>query len=130
MDAVALFPRYVLWHYSRAFLDVTRVFSNIVWFLWHLFSIPELLLNLFSPFERLDEKPKTFMPKDIAEAAVVSLLMRVVGALVRLPIILFGLAAILFAVALWVLAYILWIFLPIISPFLIAYGVMMFVGLL
>lgn len=129
MNIPAMVSSWFIWHYVYAWADITRVFTNLAWFSWRLFSVPELLANLFSPFERLDEKPKSNMPDKIAEAILVSLIMRVVGAIIRIPIIVLGMLATLFVLVLWIIAYALWLVLPFLALGSIFYGVLKVFGI-
>ncbi len=129
MDVLTVASSWFVWHYVYAWADITRVFTNLTWFSWRLFSVPELLANLFSPFERLDEKPKSKMPDKIAEAVMVSLIMRLVGAVIRIPIIVLGLLATAFVLILWITAYVIWLVLPVLAVGSIFYGTIKIFGM-
>lgn len=88
---VGLCYNYVVWHYSRAVVDLFRNWSNMVWFVFTFFSLPLLFRTLFAPFRRLDEGyEKGFNPEQWAGTFIVNTLMRFVGACVRLFVIVLG----------------------------------------
>lgn len=122
MDAISFLSRYFAWHYLFAWKDITRVYTNCAWAWWRLFSVPELVTHLFTPFERLGERPKSMMPGDVAGAALVTFLMSLVGACVRLPLITLGLLGECALVVLWVGTYVVWLAVPILSIALIVVG--------
>jgi hypothetical protein len=129
MNVAAFIGKYAAWHYSVAFSDGARVGLNFTWFFWRVFSVPELVLNLFTPFERLEEKPRlvgTF--EQTGGALIVNVLMRVLGALFRLPIILLGAFCSAASVLVTVLFYLLWAFLPVLIPAALLFGILVFFG--
>jgi hypothetical protein len=130
MGTLAVASSWFVWHYLFAWTNITRVFMNLTWFSWRLFSVPELFLNLFSPFERLDEKPKNNMPNEIGSAILVSLIMRVMGAIIRIPIIVLGLLSTLFVLIIWVVAYVVWFVLPFLAIGSIVFGCLKIFGLI
>ena len=91
MSPVFLFTDYFLWHYTRAFAGILTLWTNLMWFLIHFFSIPVLLKTLFSPLKRVKEEYKGGNVEDYLGAFVVNVMTRVIGALIRIPIILIGL---------------------------------------
>ena len=108
-----LIVRYIVWHYTRAILDIARHVRRFAWFLWHFFSIGVLARTLISPWKRMDEdKKKKGIPDDLFERIVINTLMRIVGFLIRGATILAGLVAIVLEIVVGVIAVIVWIFLP------------------
>jgi hypothetical protein len=131
MNAGTFIGRYALWHYSIAFSDIARFSMNMTWFLWRVFSVPELTINLFTPFQRLNEdKPKVFSLENVLSAFVVNSLMRVVGAIARLPIILCGLVFSLLSALCGVVLFVVWPLVPFLIPALSVGGVLIFLGIL
>jgi hypothetical protein len=112
-----IFISYINWHYTVALRDVTRVLFNLLWFFWRLFSVPELALNILSPFQRLDEKPvRGASIGDRGGLIIVNVLMRIVGAIARLPIIAMGVVSSALMMSIILIAYPLWILAPILIP--------------
>lgn len=91
MHLAILVPQYLLWHYSRALREYVEIWWNILYFVFHFFSIPALLKTLFSPWKRLKEQHRTTLKPDVLlEAFVFSLIMRTVGFLMRSITIILG----------------------------------------
>jgi len=92
---VSLFVEYFVWHYTRAVRDLLNIVGNFLWFFWEFFSIRLLFATLFTPFHRLEERPKSKLDLgEIAQAFMVTTMMRIVGAAMRLFVILIGLVCI------------------------------------
>lgn len=93
---IGVLVEYVVWHYSRALLDLLRVWGNFFWFFWHFFSVGLLLKTLLSPLNRINEGyKKGLYPAQWFETFIVNSLMRIVGAMVRIVVILIGITALL-----------------------------------
>lgn len=113
MKFLALVPAYALWHYTKAFADIFRIWTNFIRFTAHFFSIGTLFRTLFAPWQRMHEsygdisRPKTF-----ASALLVNGIIRLVGAFLRLSLIGIGLAALLFVFIGGLAFFVLWIFMP------------------
>lgn len=94
MPIALLLPNYLIWHYTKGFKELLINWGNILYFIIHYFSIPNLLLTLISPWKRMDEGAQhTINPGAILEHVIFNSLMRIVGFLVRLVTILIGLVA-------------------------------------
>lgn len=118
-----LFLYYTTWHYTRAPLELIRVWINFLWFILHVFSIPILLKTLFSPFQRLTERYEGGLHLDkLGEVIIVSVLMRLVGFLIRSVVIVVGLVALVTMFALGIVVFIMWFFLPLLIPAMTAFG--------
>lgn len=119
-----LVPRYILWHYTSALKGTVTISRNVIWFLWHFFSIGLLLGTLFSPWQRIQEKHRTGLDiPDILGTFVVNIMMRVVGACLRLIIIAIGIVCIVAAFCLGILALVAWFLLPLLVICSFLYGV-------
>lgn len=104
---------YLKWHYSSAIKNLTQIWSNFVWFIFHFFSLGILARTLFSPWRRLDEKyVGTLALKAWLETFIVNALMRMVGFLIRSFFILSGLIILLAVSALLIPALVFWFLLP------------------
>ncbi len=123
-----VFIYYTYWHYTHAPRDIFQIWKNFLWFFLNFFSIPLLLMSLFAPFERLDEKPrKGFDLEAIGEALIVNILMRIVGFAVRAGTIAIGLvflAVTFFGGILFLLA---WLLMPLLILSLIVAGMFLIV---
>lgn len=115
--------QYTSWHYSRGIHDTVVLWSNIIWFLSHFFSLSLLISTLFSPWKRLQEKRKAgFDIEDVLSVFLVNILMRILGFLFRITLITLGLLFLTLALLAMVLHLAIWILFPILVPALIYYG--------
>ncbi len=115
---------YLVWHYTLAIRDFAIIIGNLLWFLYHYFSIPILLKTLFSPWRRLSEgySHNILKPGDFFSTLIVNSLIRIFGFVVRSVMILVGILMWLSSLVLSILAMVFWLFLPIIIPTLIFFG--------
>jgi hypothetical protein len=63
-----------------------RVGRNLLWAVYHIFSVPVLVKTLLSPWKRLSEEPRGNIITNFqgtTEAFIVNSLMRIVGVMVR-----------------------------------------------
>jgi hypothetical protein len=128
MKLLGLAPAYVRWHYGRAIKNIGLISGNLIWFLWHFFSIPVLARTLFAPWERIHEERARGL--DIGswfETTTINLVMRLLGVCIRLTIIIFGLVFIAIAAAGTILFFLLWIFLPLIFVYIVVLGIILIV---
>lgn len=115
---------YFLWHYSRAFKELFHVWLNLLWFVVHFFSIPQLAKSWFAPFKRIVEQKKPgFHFEDIAGYVIINLLSRVVGATLRTILIGIGMLVLLLLIAAGFLIFLSWVFLPIFVVAALTFGV-------
>lgn len=114
---------YIVWHYSKAYVEIALLTRHFITFFYHLFSIQVLLRTLFSPWKMLGERYKGGMHfgENLGIFALNSV-MRVVGFFMRLIIIFFGLLVIVFTLLLSALVFIFWTLLPIVIFFLFVLG--------
>lgn len=112
--ALLLIPYYISWHYTLGIKNLYGIWVNFIVFSFNFFSIKTLLLTLFSPFQRLQERYQGgWHPEDFIGTIVVNLMMRIIGFFVRSFTIILGLA---FFVAIFVggiIFLVLWLLLPI-----------------
>lgn len=125
MNPLSIAVGYVSWHYGRAFKDILIVWTNLLWFITHFFSIPLLLRTLFSPWKRIQETYQRNGMEDYFATIVVNIMTRIVGAFVRLWIILFGLLALISAGVGVIGFYIFWVFTPVLLPLMFCWGLIM-----
>ncbi len=112
---------YLVWHYSTAYIDLLRVWWNYLWFVNHLFSVPDVLMTWFAPFKRLQEERANILlhPEDFFGALFVNLMMRLVGFLVRTALLSIALLAFLIVLFAGFFFLALWTVLPILLALLL-----------
>ena len=112
---------YLLWHYALAWADLWRVYTNIAWFLWNLFSIRLLISTLISPWRRLSEQ-KSKGSAGLLGKLIINTLTRIFGVIVRAGTIVTGLIALIVWTALYTCFMLLWIVMPLVMLVLIVVG--------
>jgi hypothetical protein len=116
MRALFIAPYYIRWHYSRALQSIIDIMSNIVWFLWHFFSIGILLETFFSPWQRLHEDRKQGLHiGSYLSTFALNVVMRFVGIVIRSLFILVGCIAIVLSTIIGAIVFFMWIVLPVAS---------------
>ncbi len=108
-----LIPVYLLWHYTTAWADLARLYSNFAWFLFHFFSIPILLRTLLSPWKRLHESRKGGEGGALG-AFLLNSITRIVGAVIRLITIAAGVFSLALLTVFFVAFLFAWLFMPLI----------------
>ena len=118
MRTLSLFAHYLLWHYTRAYGDLFHVAHNLLWFLYHFFSIGELVRTWIAPWRRLHEEPGNIVNmRDFLSGLLMNVIIRIVGILFRSILITFGCAILVIGVILTALAIVVWTALPFIIVF-------------
>jgi hypothetical protein len=114
-------PYYLNWHYTQGVVDLFKNLINFLSFEFHFFSVKELLLTLFAPFQRLKEDygNNAIEFERILSAFVVNFIMRVVGFVVRSIILILAFVSIGITVILIPVLLLIWIVLPLILLILI-----------
>ncbi len=121
---VSMVRHYFIWHYSRAFSEIFHVWLNLLWFVIHLFSIPQLIRSWISPWKRItEERRRRWSFEDLAGVLIIGLLSRIIGFIIRSVIICVGLVFLLLEVILGLAFYIAWIVMPILITSLIIFGI-------
>ncbi len=114
---------YFRWHYTQGTIDLVNNVINFLWFILNFFSIPLLLRTFFVPFHRLQETAtKGFNIEKWAEAFMVTLLMRLVGALLRTFLILIGVLLLTVVFVGGSILLFTWLLLPVFLFFLVGLG--------
>lgn len=112
---LTIIRHYFLWHYTEAYKELFSVCKNLIWFVVHFFSIPQLFKTLFSPWRRIvEEKKKSWDIEDFAGRILINVLSRIIGAIVRLLVISLGLVFLTITIVLAALTFVLWIIMPVI----------------
>ncbi len=114
MKFFMIVPQYLYWHYSAGFVEWTRNLFNFLEFEFHFFSVKDLLLTLFSPFQRLKEK-YSGSPLDIEailSVLLVNIIMRFVGFVVRSVLLIVATVVITLSFLATLLLLLIWVILP------------------
>ena len=120
---VTLFVRYTVWHYAQAPKLLLGVWMNLLWYLGHIFSVESLLKSLFSPWKRIvAERTKAWDFEDIASAALVNFVSRIIGALMRIFLVVVGRLAQLLLLIFGLIFYLSWFILPVLIGVTFLYG--------
>ena len=98
------------------------LFRNILWFVFHFFSIGLLLRTFASPWQRLGEAYSRSSGSSFFETFVINTIMRLVGMCVRTVVIACGLVALACTFILELCAAVVWVFMPFIIVFLFVSG--------
>jgi hypothetical protein len=115
MNFVGLLYDYVAWHYSKALSLLLKNAGNLIWFVWHFFSIPILLATFFSPWHRLqEERDETFSFGNFFSIILMNLILRIVGIIIRVIFISIGLVGIVSLCLLTLVSVVIWILLPVV----------------
>lgn len=123
---LSIVHHYLLWHYSRAYLEIFHVWTNFLWFVSNFFSIVQLAKAWFAPFKRMVEgRGETWNFEDLAAFIVIGLISRIIGAILRTVVIGIGLLALLVTVGIGVVVLALWIVAPVLMFLLVAYGIVL-----
>ncbi len=115
MRIFSVFRDYLVWHYSVALSDILHMWWNYVWFVFHVFSVKDVVKTLFSPWKRLEEKKVSIFkdPEEYFGNMLVNLIMRVVGFMVRASLLVIAFIAFIFIFFGGLVFFALWIPLPV-----------------
>lgn len=107
-------PYYLNWHYTRGIGELIKNLWNFIIFEFHFFSVKELCLTLFSPFQRLREsyEKRSLDIEKILSSFVVNVVMRIVGFCIRSSILICAFFCILISFILFPILIFLWLILP------------------
>ncbi len=121
MLALQLPISYFFWHYTTAWSDLLRLYTNAVWFFWHFFSIRILSGTLLAPWHRLREASS----KDTAGflgSLIINLILRLIGFIARTVTILSGFFTLTLFSLFSLVFFALWLVLPVVLSGLIFSG--------
>ncbi len=77
---LTILHHYLIWHYTRAFGEIRHVAKNLLWFVVHFFSLPQLIRSFFAPYRRMtEERGNTFNLEDLASFVIIGLISRIIG---------------------------------------------------
>lgn len=119
---------YLLWHYTRAFMELFHVWFNFIWFVVHFFSIPQLMRSWFAPWKRMVEgRGEKWNLEDLAGFIIIGLISRIIGFIMRTVVIAIGLVSLFIVVVGGFLVYAFWIAAPIVIISLLGFGITLLV---
>lgn len=107
-----LLVSYIGWHYTVAFVDMWRIYTNLSWFLFNFFSVRILLSTFFAPWKRLRESGKG--DEGALGALIINPITRFVGVLVRSVTVGTGLFSLLILLLFFFAAVVCWLLMPLI----------------
>src|SRR3989344_6724286 len=123
MSIGASFFDIIFWTYGRGSGEFLLLWLNVHWFLYHFFSVPQMLGSLFSPLKRLkDGRNRGFDPQKAVESAILNLVMRITGLLVRIMLLVIAVFAQFAAAICGALFFGLFLFWPALIVFSFYYG--------
>jgi len=124
MHFLLFIPYYVRWHYTRGVADIISNLKNILYFIFHFFSIPVLVKTLLKPWERMGESyKKGFDLESWMETFVLNSLMRIVGFVIRIITIILGIIVTIISFLFSIFIFMLWILMPIFLLFILGIGI-------
>ncbi|MCC6290465.1 hypothetical protein IT398_00045 [Candidatus Nomurabacteria bacterium] len=113
MPILVLPFNYLVWHYTVAWGDLSRIYRDFLWFIYHFFSLPVLLKTLFSPWRRLGEAyPGRFNLSEIFASFFINTFMRLIGFLIRFLLVVFGTFVLFISMLIGFAVFIVWFALP------------------
>lgn len=113
MVLLTIAHHYIIWHYSRALKEIWHVARNLMWFVVHFFSLPQLFRAYFAPFRRITEdRGQSFSFEDLAGYIIINLISRAIGFILRTVIIVCGAGCLLILCVSTFLLYLLWLAAP------------------
>lgn len=125
MRFLAIIVNYIIWHYTRAILEFSHIYKNILSFVFNFFSISILVQSYFAPWRRMGEDyTKNFLddPEDALAVFVVNIIMRIVGIAMRTVIIVFGFLLFSLVALFYPILLIAWLIIPLILIVLVMLG--------
>ena len=126
MQVATLVGNYFVWHYTRAYRELVHIEKNIIWFLFHFFSLPELTRTFLSPWKRLGENyGSIFDTEEFFAALITNVLMRIVGIVMRAIIIVVGIAVLSITLLGAAVMLLLWTLLPLVIVFAFITGIVL-----
>ena len=120
---LSIVHHYLLWHYSRAFLEIFHVWLNLLWFVVHFFSLPQLVRTWISPWKRIIEpRGNKWNLEDLAGYIVIGIISRLIGFILRTALIIIGTTCLLACIVSGFVLYLFWIVAPLAIIALFTFG--------
>lgn len=111
MKVLGIIVHYLHWHYTKAFGEIFRLWTNILWFIKEFFSFSVLLKTLVTPWKRLSNSGSGGV-SGFFEGLIITTIMRIVGVIIRLVTFVFGLVCLIIAFAVGIIFIGVWPILP------------------
>jgi len=128
MPIALLLPNYLIWHYSKGLKEMLQIWGNLLYFIIHYFSLPNLFRTLFSPWKRMNEEAsRTINPSAIMEHVIFNTLLRIIGFFIRLATIIAGLVVTLFVITSGLAVFAVWLTMPFVLVALFMAGILLIV---
>ena len=125
MSMIKVFRDYLLWHYTVAYLDILYIWWNYLWFVNHIFSVPDVLRSWVSPFKRLQEDRVNILknPEDFFANLFVNIIMRIVGFIIRTALLFIASCFFVIVFIFGIVFVLLWTILPILVGYFFINGI-------
>ena len=121
---LSIVHHYLLWHYSRAFLEIFHVWLNLLGFVVQFFSIPQLLRSWFSPWKRITEtRGEKWNLEDLAGFIIIGFFSRIIGFILRTIVLALGFICLFIVVAAGLVTYIFWTIAPMVIIITFGFGI-------
>ena len=128
MRFATVIGHYFIWHYGRAIRDLTKIYRQLIIFVFNFFSVSILVNSYFSPWRRMGENypDKSVVLTDYLSTFVVNLIMRCVGIFMRTVVIVVGMAGTILLILSYPFVLLTWLILPfgVVVAFFIGFGLL------
>ena len=116
---------WIRWHYGLGTKGLIRILFNFIEFALHMFSVPQLLPTIFSPWKGIGwQAPgKAWYSSATFEAISGNIISRVLGAMVRSVMIILGVLLAVFVAVCCVILLAAWLLAPVIIVWLFIQGI-------
>lgn len=119
-----LLHHYLWWHYSASLVGYIRVSRNFWWYFFHIFSVQQLTLTLFSPYKRVVEYPSgNFSLKSLLERTILNFFSRLLGSIIRISILIVGISFLLIFTFVSLAGFAIWLGAPLLICFSMIGGI-------
>lgn len=130
MAIVILFWQILVWHYFVAPIQFIKIWRDLMWFLYHFFSIPVLTSTLFSKWKRIGEvRHKRLDIGDFLATFFVNTVMRIVGFFIRSVTIIVGILSIVLFIGIGMVLFVAWFLYPVVVVILFVAGWKLLLGI-
>ncbi len=124
MNLIYISADYLTWHYTESFGYILSFWKNIFWAIFRVFSTKTMILNIFTPWKRLDiEYPENFSIDEYLSDFIINTLMRFVGLFIRVIFLSFNIFFLILTAVLLTVSFLVWIIIPILILTLFIYGI-------
>ena len=128
MRFATVIGHYFIWHYGRAIRDLTKIYRQLIIFVFNFFSVSILVNSYFAPWRRMGEDypDKSVDPFDYLSTFTVNLIMRCVGIFMRTVVIVMGMVGTILVILSYPLVLLIWLILPfgVVVVFFIGFGLL------